>query len=155
MATNWSKCCQVEDPMTTASCVNLKNSLNACVVVSDLEAGIAWYRRVLGFELYQRHRYGSFGVEVAYLQREALEIELVEPPEPKPCHRDDPPGGHFAWRGISQLSFRVTDIDAAVQQLEEQAVAIVFGPLYSEEFNLKACFIRDCDDNLIEFIQRM
>jgi catechol 2,3-dioxygenase-like lactoylglutathione lyase family enzyme len=141
--------------MTTTPCISIKNSLNACIVVSDLQTGIDWYQRVLGFQPVQRHCYGSYGVDVAYLRRQDMELELVQPPAPKPAHRDDPPGGHLALRGISQLSLRVTDMDTAVQQLKEQGVMIIFGPLYAEEFNLNACFIRDCDDNLIEFIQRL
>ncbi len=141
--------------MTSAPSVNIKNSLNACIVVSDLDTAIAWYQRVLGFQPTQRHRYEAYSVAVSYLRCQDMEIELVQPPEPKPCRRDDPPGGHLALRGVSQLSLRVTDMDVTVQQLKEQGVTIIFGPLYAEEFNLNACFIRDCDDNLIEFIQRL
>ena len=140
--------------MADESIVTTQNGLHACLVVSDLDAGIDWYGRVLGFQLRQRHDYTEYGVRVVYLEQRGAELELVETQTSKPCRRDDPPGGHFALRGLSQLSFRVADMDAAVGQLQGHGVAIVFGPVNSPEFNLKACFIRDYEDNLIEFIER-
>lgn len=129
--------------------------LHACIAVSDLDAGIDWYRRVLGFQSYQRHNYPEYGVRVVYLRLRDIELELVETADPKPCQRGDPPAGHVALRGISQLSFRVADMESTVKQLRSLDVAIDFGPVNAPEFNLKACFIRDYDENLIEFIERL
>jgi catechol 2,3-dioxygenase-like lactoylglutathione lyase family enzyme len=129
--------------------------LHACIAVADLDAGIDWYGRILGFQSYQRHDYPEYGVRVVYLRLRDIELELVETANPKPCRRDDPPAGHVALRGISQLSFRVTNMESTVKRLQSLDVAIDFGPLHAPEFNLKACFIRDHEENLIEFIERL
>ncbi|MEW8625589.1 MAG: VOC family protein [Candidatus Thiodiazotropha sp.] len=141
--------------MTDKSAITTNNGLHACLAVADLDGGVDWYGRVLGFQPLQRHDYSEYGVRVVYLVREGTELELVETPDPKPCRRGDPPADHVALHGVSQLSFRVADMDTTVGGLQDAGVAIVFGPVYAPEFNLKACFIRDYEENLIEFIQRL
>jgi catechol 2,3-dioxygenase-like lactoylglutathione lyase family enzyme len=138
-----------------APIVNTQKGLHACIAVSDLDAGVDWYRRVLGFQLLQRHDYTEYGVRVVYLEYQGIELELVETLNPKSSHRGNPPAEHLALLGISQLSFRVGDMETAIQQLKGQGVELVFGPIEAPEFKLKACFIHDYEGNLLEFIERI
>jgi len=129
--------------------------LHACLSVADLNAATIWYRDTLGFEIFQRHEYPDYAVRVAYMKSNNVELELVETKNSMPCRRDDPPAGHVTLRGISQLSFRVDDAKQAMEQLKNISVKIVFGPVHAPEFNLNAFFIRDNENNLIEFIERL
>jgi catechol 2,3-dioxygenase-like lactoylglutathione lyase family enzyme len=134
--------------------VKVNGGLHACIGVSDLDGGIEWYGRVLGFKPIQRHIYTEYGVRVVYMRREETELELVETADCKPVRRGNPPQDHVILSGISQLSFRVADLSLAIAHLQEMGIAIIFGPVDASEFNLRACFVRDYENNLVEFIER-
>jgi len=129
--------------------------LHACLSVTDLNATATWYQDTLGFEIFQRHEYPDYAMHVVYMKSNDVELELVETKNSTPCRRNDPPAGHVALRGISQLSFRVDNAEQVVEQLKNMSVDIVFGPVHAPEFNLNAFFIRDNEENLIEFIERL
>ena len=131
------------------------SSLHACISVADLDATTSWYQDVLGFEIFQQHNYPDYAVRVVYMKSQGVELELVETQGSTLCRRDDPPAGHVALRGISQLSFRVDNAEQAAEQLKKRSINITFGPIHAAEFTLNAFFIRDNEGNLIEFIERL
>ena len=81
--------------------------LTCALQVRDLEAGIAWYRDVLGFSLlYHMAEMGWCELATA-VDRVNVGLSQVEDPEVK---------------GGATLTFGVRDIDAARSRLEEQDV---------------------------------
>ena len=86
------------------------DKLHACIAVAHLDETIEWYHEVLGFEVVQRHDFQEFASRVVYLESNSIQIELVESKNFTSYQRPDPPN-HVLTQGISQLSFRVNNID--------------------------------------------
>jgi methylmalonyl-CoA/ethylmalonyl-CoA epimerase len=130
------------------------DNLHSCIAVSNLEESVRWYCDILGFHVLQRHDFLDFSSRVVYLELNGVELELVESKEIKEFKRPDPPVGHVGLQGISQLSFRVKNLNEALDRAKERSVQIVFGPVTVDIFRLKAFFVRDSEGNLIEFTER-
>jgi methylmalonyl-CoA/ethylmalonyl-CoA epimerase len=119
--------------------------------VPDLEAAIAWYARVLGFELEKRFLIPAIPAEVAMLRREQLRIELFEVPgaQPLPDERREP-NSDSRTHGNKHIAFAVPDVDAAAEQLRAQQVDIVWVKRFPWGANI---FLRDIAGNLIELVE--
>jgi methylmalonyl-CoA/ethylmalonyl-CoA epimerase len=119
--------------------------------VPDLEAAIAWYGRVLGFELEQRFQIAAIPAEVAMLHRERMRIELFQVPgaQPLPAQRREPDSDNRT-HGNKHLAFAVPDIDAAHQRLRAQQADIVWVKRFPWGASL---FLRDVAGNLIELVE--
>lgn len=121
------------------------------VSVPSLDAAIAWYGRVLGFEVEKRFWIEAARSHTAMLRKGPLRFELfeVEGAAPLPEDRRFPPRD-LKTHGNKHVAFRVDDLDAFLAEMEEQQVDIAF--VVKEAFG-KGCFIRDCAGNLIEFVE--
>lgn len=138
----------------TTQPIAVVTQLSACLVVADLEATAEWYRQALGFKIFLQQDFPEYAARVAYLDTGAARIELVESHQFVSAPRPDPPA-HTVAQGVSQLSFWVDNLDAIVARARQQAIPIVFGPVTVPVLGLKACFVRDNEGNLIEFIQSL
>ncbi len=120
------------------------------VSVPDLDAAIAWYARVLGFEVEKKFRIGPAKAKVAMIRKGPLRFELfeVEGAAPLPDDRRMPIPD-LKTHGNKHVAFRVDDLEAFLAEMEEKGVDIAF--VVREEFG-SGCFIRDCAGNLIEFV---
>lgn len=130
------------------------DNLHTCISIVNLDESINWYQNVLGFKVVQHLEYPNFSTRGVFLESHGIEIELVESKGLIRSMRQDPPLRHLLIQGISQLSFRVRDLEDAAERLKRRSISIVFGPAESKELKLKAFFIRDNDGNLIEFVER-
>ncbi|TSA13419.1 MAG: hypothetical protein D4R73_00960 [Deltaproteobacteria bacterium] len=130
------------------------NNLNACIAVAHLDASINWYREVLGFEVLQRQDFPEFAARVAFLESKGVEIELVESRDFTPAPRPDPPKNHVLTQGISQLSFRVKNIEEIFARVKSRSIRVALDLVNAAPLKFKAFFIRDLEGNLIEFIER-
>lgn len=130
------------------------DNLHACISVANLDESIDWYQKVFGFKVFQRGEFPEFSTRIVYLGLKGVEIELVESSGSMTFRRPDPPIEHVMTQGISQLSFRVTNIEDVARRLKSHSIPIVFGPINADSLDLKAFFIRDNEGNLIEFIER-
>ena len=121
------------------------------ISVPDLEAAIAWYGRVLGFEVEKRFYIDKADAHAAMLKKGPLRFELFDVPgaAPLPEERRHPPAD-LRTHGNKHLAFRVESLDAFLQEMREKAVDIAF--VVREKFGSGA-FIRDCAGNLIEFVE--
>jgi catechol 2,3-dioxygenase-like lactoylglutathione lyase family enzyme len=98
------------------------------VCVSDLERSVAFYCDVLGFSEVARRLHitdaGSanllgfheMDVELVYLERDAMRIELLWYREPE-CRSDDGPRP-MNLVGLTHLAFRVRDLDDLCRRIE-------------------------------------
>lgn len=122
------------------------------ISVADVEASAQWYREKLGLEEVQRKTYPEFNTSLVFLEHNGYRVELIQDGnattgDPRP----DPPG-HTASYGISQFAFRTEDLESIKIELENRQVPIVW-EFENEALGAKFLFIRDLDENLIQFIQ--
>lgn len=122
------------------------------VSVPDLEASIAWYRAVLGFELEARDRLPPVPADVAFMRRGVLRIELFQPDHGTPLPADRRiPDADIRTHGNKHVAFAVRDIDAAAAELKTRGADIVFVKHMQQAAVL---FLRDNSGNLIELFQQ-
>jgi methylmalonyl-CoA/ethylmalonyl-CoA epimerase len=92
------------------------------VAVSDLEAAISLYEESFGMELVHREVVSEQGVEAVLLDVGDSHVELLKPTGP-----DTPVGKFMSARGegLHHVAYRVADIDAALEQLQERGVRLI------------------------------
>lgn len=121
------------------------------ISVADLEASIAWYREMLGFELEQRLHIAQIPAEVAFIRRGDFRIELFElaGAAPLPAERREPQAD-LRVHGHKHLCFRVADAPACFASMREKGADIVFESVVD---GTPMGFLRDNTGNLLELIQ--
>jgi methylmalonyl-CoA/ethylmalonyl-CoA epimerase len=123
------------------------------ISVPNLEESIAWYKKMLGFEVVSRMKGGDAnGMLVALLRRGNCHIELFQVPgaKPLPEYRRDP-SADLRVHGISQMAFQVSDVLAATKELKAKGAEVAMGPIDSS--GVVFVFIRDNAGNTFELIQ--
>jgi catechol 2,3-dioxygenase-like lactoylglutathione lyase family enzyme len=124
---------------------------HAGVSVPDLEAAIAWYREVLGFELARRFPIESIPADVAVLRNGPLHIELFQVPGAQPGSPERRiPDRDLYTHGTKHVSFAVENVALLAQELRRRGADIVWVKEMKHGSN---AFIRDNSGNLIEFVQ--
>jgi methylmalonyl-CoA/ethylmalonyl-CoA epimerase len=121
------------------------------VSVPDLEAAIAWWRAVLGFEVAARFPIPAIPADVAMLVNGPLHIELfqVAGAKPLPDERRQP-DTDVHTHGNKHVSFAVDDVREFAGELRRRGADIVWVKEMKHGSNI---FIRDNAGNLIEFVQ--
>ena len=121
------------------------------ISVPDLDAAIAWYGKVLGFELERRFYIDKARAHTAFIRKGALRFELfeVEGAAPLPQERRSPPDD-LRTHGNKHVAFGVPDLNAFLAEAQAKGADIAM--VVHEGFG-KGCFLRDCAGNLIEFVQ--
>jgi methylmalonyl-CoA/ethylmalonyl-CoA epimerase len=121
------------------------------VSVPDLDAAIAWWHDVLGFELERRFQISSIPAEVAMIRNGPLHIELFEVPGAKPLPAERRmPDTDVHTHGNKHVSFAVREVREFAEELKKRAADIVWVREMPHGANI---FIRDNAGNLIEFVQ--
>jgi catechol 2,3-dioxygenase-like lactoylglutathione lyase family enzyme len=126
---------------------------HAGVSVGDLEASIAWYRDMLGFELLRVVDVPDDTGRVAILRQGDFTLELFCIPgaSPLPAERRDP-GGDIRVHGIKHVAYAVRDIGALMDELKAKGVDLVWDVVVHD--GDKCAFVRDNTGNLVEFVER-
>ncbi len=121
------------------------------ISVPDMDASLAWYQRVLGFELEFRVYLDIIPAHVAFIQRGNFRIELfqLENAQPLPDERRMP-NTDLQTHGNKHICFGVQDMDEMLQHLQAQEADIVFTKVIQ---GTPTTFLRDNSGNLIEMIQ--
>jgi methylmalonyl-CoA/ethylmalonyl-CoA epimerase len=122
------------------------------VSVPNLDAAIAWYRDVLGFEFQYKATIPGVPCTFAIVQNGDLRMEIFEVPGAKPLPSERRvPDEDLRTHGNKHVSFAVDDVPAFGEELRKRGADIV----WIKEFpNGKAnIFIRDLAGNLIEFVK--
>ena len=135
---------------------------HTAISTPDLARSVAFYRDLFGFQLefefpwdesnenFQRtHAQPETAGCVAMIGREGARLEIFEYrlPQPKPA---DPQRGN-ADQGICHLCFEVKDIDAEFERLKGAGMSFLSAPV--PQANIKCCYGRDPDGNIIEIIE--
>ena len=114
------------------------------LVVSDLQRSVAFYRDVLGAELYRE--YGGTSAVLSFQGTWLLLVTGGGPTEDKPTVTFAPPGDPDTVS--HQLTIRVADCRAAYETLKGRGAEFLTPPL-DRGFEVR-CFFRDPDGHLLE-----
>ena len=124
---------------------------HAGVSVPNLDAAVAWYHMVLGFELERRIVIESIPANVAVMKNGNLRMELFEATGGKPPAEDrSMPDQDVRTWGNKHVSFAVDDVMLVGEELKRRGADIVWIKRMAHGANI---FIRDCAGNLIEFVE--
>ena len=119
--------------------------------VSDLNATVNWYCDNLGFVCTRRTDKSPAGNELAFLELEGGNLELLqlldEHNNPKAY-----PAPPIEEPYCPHLALATTDMDSLLRRLKREAIRIVKGPM---EVPGLARWVYTCDpdNNIIEFVQ--
>jgi methylmalonyl-CoA/ethylmalonyl-CoA epimerase len=121
--------------------------------VSDLDAAIDWFDRVLGFELDRKEDFlAAHGVHIAFIKNGDFYVELFQHDRAQPASPErGVPNEDIRTLGNKHMCFRVPDMGAMLERLQANEVLLVLGPF--EAPGSVACFIHGPDGALIELIQ--
>ena len=119
--------------------------------VPDLNASIAWWKNVLGFEVERRFFIATIPAEVAMLRNGPLHIELFMVPGAKalPPERREP-DTDVRTHGNKHVSFAVDNAAGFAAELKRRGADIVWVKVMPHGSNI---FIRDNAGNLLEFVE--
>ena len=127
---------------------------HVCLSVPDLDASIAWYGEVLGFEVESRFQVAAVPADGAMLRRGDFRDELfaaegtIPLPEARRHVFDD-----LRTHGAKHLALQVDDLAAVVAVLKAHGVD--FAKEMAQHSPDRAfAFIRDNSGNLIENLKR-
>jgi len=101
------------------------------ISVPNLEESIAWYHRMLGFELVRRMSKEADPKMVFALLRHGdfnLELFQVDGDRDMPAYRFDPTADLYV-HGIKHLAFEVEDARTAASELAAKGARIALGPV--------------------------
>jgi methylmalonyl-CoA/ethylmalonyl-CoA epimerase len=121
------------------------------ISVPNMEESVAWYQRMLGFEVVRRVTPNP-NTAIALLRRNNCYIELfqVGGAQPLPESRRSPTAD-LAVHGIKHFAFEVADARAAAAALNAKGAEVVMGPV--ENVTEIFFFVRDNSGNAFELIQ--
>jgi len=123
------------------------------VSVGDLEASIAWYRDMLGFELDRVVDVPEDTGKVALIRHGDFILELFCIPGAAPL----PDERRYPWsdirtQGVKHVAYAVADIDALMDELKRKGVDVVWDTRVHD--GVACAFVRDNSGNLVEFVER-
>ena len=124
---------------------------HGAISVPSLEDSLAWYGRVLGFEVESQFDIPAIPARVAMLRNGDLRIEVFEVPgaAPLPESRRTPDVDNRT-HGNKHVAFVTPDVTALHEELVRRGADIVW---LRHMPHGSAMFIRDNAGNLIEFVQ--
>jgi methylmalonyl-CoA/ethylmalonyl-CoA epimerase len=126
---------------------------HAGISVGDLEASIAWYRDMLGFELDRVVDVPEDTGTVALIRQGDFILELFCIPGAAPL----PDERRYPWsdirtQGIKHVAYAVPDIVALMDDLRAKGVEVVWDTRVHD--GVACAFVRDNSGNLVEFVER-
>lgn len=123
---------------------------HAGLSVPDLNASIAWWRDMLGFEIETRFAIPHGVADVAMLVKGDLHIELFEVAGAAALPEDRrTPNLDLRTHGNKHVAFEIEDLDLFLADMRAKNADVAM--VVREKFG-SGCFLRDCAGNLIEFV---
>jgi methylmalonyl-CoA/ethylmalonyl-CoA epimerase len=128
---------------------------HAGISVGDLEASVAWYRDMLGFELMRvvdipgAEKTGR----VALIRNGDFVLELFSLREAKTLPQERRhPNTDLLTHGVKHVAYSVPDISALMRELKAKGVDLVWDITVHD--GVRCAFVRDNTGNLVEFVER-
>jgi len=127
---------------------------HVCIVTSDSQSLIAWYKDKLGFEFIQEWTVDAMpGLNLTYIGKDDFKIEIVGDMPVTDEEKLDPLTS--ITPGYNHFAVSVEDIEATLSDLEQKGVIIVAPETELPQAGIKAAMILDLDQNLIEIIEKI
>lgn len=128
---------------------------HAGLSVGDLEASIAWYQDMLGFELVRV--LDIPGAEeagrVALIRNGDFVLELFYLAEAKPLPKERRhPATDLLTHGVKHVAYAVPDVAALMAELKGKGVDVAWDVAVHD--GVPCAFVRDNTGNLVEFVER-
>lgn len=121
------------------------------ISVPDLEDAVAWYGRMLGFEVERRLDIDKIPARIAFLRRQDFRLEIFEVMGASPLSPERRiPNLDLKTHGTKHLCFEVPDVPAAVSAVRLQGADIALELVVNGN---PTAFVRDCAGNLIELLE--
>jgi methylmalonyl-CoA/ethylmalonyl-CoA epimerase len=126
------------------------------IAVADLDEAITWYARTFGMQLVHEEINEEMGVREAMLRvgddPAGTQLQLLAP-----LHADTTIGRYLdrSGPGIQQLAYRVEDIDAATETLQERGIRLLYEAPRRGTAGSRVNFIhpKDAGGVLVELIE--
>ena len=135
----------------TGSITSVKN-IGVSLAVKNLDATSKWYQEHLGFKESLRRDFPNYGTRIVFLETNGVRIELIEDQKWRPINRPNPPQ-HTTVQGVSQITFRVDDIQEVIEQVKSKPIEIAWDLIEVEDIGFKEFFIRDNEGNIVQFVE--
>ena len=120
---------------------------HVAINVPDIDAAIAWYGDVLGFEVEKRDFIKGFRGRNALIKQGDFRIELFQNEKIVPRTEEQVSAPGTVMLGFRQLAFTVEDRQKFTEMLERKGVDITM-----RRPDGTATFIRDNSGNVLEFM---
>jgi methylmalonyl-CoA/ethylmalonyl-CoA epimerase len=129
------------------------NNVEVSLAVKDMEATSQWYQVYLGFRETFRREFPEYGTRIVFLETNGVVLELIEDQKWQPIDRPDPPK-HTTVQGVSQIRFKVKDIETVVERVKgHPEIQIAWDLVVVEDIGFKEFFIRDNEGNILQFAE--
>ena len=126
----------------------------SAIIVTDIDASIAWYETMLGFKILNRREFAEASFKQANLKRGSALMELIELDtslEPKKVIADYNPKTRLT--GLFKIGFLVSDFDQLIQHLKNHNAAF-HGSIVNDALSGKRMvIIKDSEDNRIQIFE--
>jgi methylmalonyl-CoA/ethylmalonyl-CoA epimerase len=124
--------------------------------VPNFEETLQWYQDKLGFRVTLRRDLSQLSTQQAFLKLNGFRIEIFARQnstrtQPPPANVPD----DLLIQGYKHIAFIVDDLDAVAAELKKRNVEFIWEPMVDDELELKLCFIKDNNGNLIELAQAL
>lgn len=121
--------------------------------VSDLDAAVDWFEKVLGFALDRREDFlAAHGVHIAFVKNGEFCIELFQHDRAQPASPErSVPNEDIRTLGNKHMCFQVSDMEAMLERIRANNVTVALGPF--EAPGSVAAFVLGPDGALVELIQ--
>jgi methylmalonyl-CoA/ethylmalonyl-CoA epimerase len=120
---------------------------HVAINVPDIEAAIAWYGDILGFEVEKRDFIRGFRGHNALLKHGEFRIELFQNEKVIARPQEQVPATGTEMLGFRQLAFTVDDLQGFSEMLERKHADIAM-----KRPDGTVLFTRDNSGNVIEFV---
>lgn len=116
--------------------------------VADFETTVRWYVDRLDFT--ETQRWPSGDLQLAYLERGGVKLEVLAGAAPAPGSQATELGATFGAEGLHHVCFAVDDLAATVAALAARGVPTLGEPFTVADIGRDLAFIQDPSGNLIE-----
>jgi catechol 2,3-dioxygenase-like lactoylglutathione lyase family enzyme len=119
---------------------------HVAINVRDIDAAIAWYDQILGFEVERRDFIRGFRGRNALLKHGDFRVELFQNENIVPRPAEQPPAPGTEMLGYRQMAFTVANLRGFTEMLEKKGADIT-----ARRADGTVLFIRDNSGNVLEF----
>jgi len=124
--------------------------------VPNFEETIQWYQDTLGFRVTLKRDLPQLSTQQAFLELNGFRLEIFARQnstrtQPPPATVPD----DLLVQGYKHIALAVDDLDTVAAELKRRDVEFLWEPMVDEALQLKLCFIKDNNGNLIELVQEL